>query len=93
MTRTPTRPPGRRADDVAGRAVLVRTGWDAHWATERYGDAGHPFVPTALAEAMVAAGGGGDILLPMAGGAALFAAYALAATVIATTVSLSRDVT
>ena len=43
-------------DGTAGHAVLVRTGWDAHWATERYGDPGHPFVATALAEAMVAAG-------------------------------------
>ena len=30
--------------DVAGRAVLFRTGWDAHWGTGRYGDAG-PSVP------------------------------------------------
>ena len=35
--------------DLAGRAVLFHTGWDAHWETERYGAAGHPFlaVPTA----------------------------------------------
>ena len=24
--------------DVAGRAVLVRTGWDRHWGTDAYGD-------------------------------------------------------
>lgn len=29
--------------DVRGRAVLVRTGWDAHWKTERYFE-GHPFL-------------------------------------------------
>ncbi|MGY2128181.1 cyclase family protein [Blastococcus sp. SYSU DS0617] len=28
--------------DVTGRAVLVHTGWDAHWGTERYLDADHP---------------------------------------------------
>ena len=45
-------------EGATGHAVLVRTGWDVHWATERYGDPGHPFVATALAEAMVAAGVG-----------------------------------
>ena len=29
--------------DVRGKAVLVRTGWDVHWATPRYAD-GHPFL-------------------------------------------------
>jgi kynurenine formamidase len=29
--------------DVRGKAVLVHTGWDAHWATERYFQ-GHPFL-------------------------------------------------
>ncbi|HVF66958.1 MAG TPA: cyclase family protein [Pyrinomonadaceae bacterium] len=29
--------------DVKGRAVLVRTGWDAHWRTDRYFE-GHPFL-------------------------------------------------
>jgi arylformamidase len=43
-------------DDVAGHAVLVRTGWDVHWATEQYGDPSHPFLATELAEALVAAG-------------------------------------
>jgi len=32
--------------DVAGAAVLVRTGWDAHFGTERYGDPEHPFLAT-----------------------------------------------
>jgi len=35
--------------DVAGKAVLVRTSWDAHWRTPRYGD-GHPFLTRAAAE-------------------------------------------
>lgn len=30
--------------DVTGRAVLVRTGWDRHWRTPRYGDPEHPFI-------------------------------------------------
>jgi kynurenine formamidase len=29
--------------EVKGRAVLVRTGWDAHWKTESYFE-GHPFL-------------------------------------------------
>ncbi len=28
--------------DVAGKAVLVHTGWDRHWETEVYGAGGHP---------------------------------------------------
>jgi len=40
---------------VAGHAVLVHTGWDEHWGTERYGDPSHPFVPAALCDALVAA--------------------------------------
>jgi len=35
--------------DLAGRAVLVRTGWDAHWRTPRYGE-GHPFLTRSAAE-------------------------------------------
>lgn len=30
--------------EVAGRAVLIHTGWDRHWGTDAYGDAGHPYV-------------------------------------------------
>lgn len=29
--------------DVAGKAVLVHTGWDRHWRTDRYFE-GHPFL-------------------------------------------------
>jgi len=43
-------------DDVAGCAVLVRTGWDVHFGTERYGDKSHPFLATEVAEALVARG-------------------------------------
>jgi arylformamidase len=42
--------------DLQGRAILFRTGWDAHWATERYGDPSHPFLAEATADALVAAG-------------------------------------
>jgi arylformamidase len=30
--------------DVRGRAVLMHTGWDTHWGTERYGDGEHPYL-------------------------------------------------
>ena len=40
---------------VRGRAVLVHTGWDAHWRTPRYFEE-HPFL-TADAAALLAAGG------------------------------------
>lgn len=42
--------------EVAGRAVLFRTGWDRHWGTERYGEGGHPFLAPATAERLVADG-------------------------------------
>lgn len=32
-----------RETDVRGKAVLVNTGWDAHWGTDRYFE-GHPFL-------------------------------------------------
>jgi arylformamidase len=34
---------------VRGRAVLVNTGWDAHWRTDRYFE-GHPFLTQKAAE-------------------------------------------
>jgi kynurenine formamidase len=45
-------PPGTRAATpdllaphrVAGRAVLLRTGWDAHFGTPRYGEPDHPYL-------------------------------------------------
>jgi kynurenine formamidase len=43
--------------DLAGRAVLVHTGWDRHWGTDAYGDAErHPYLGVDAAEALVAAG-------------------------------------
>lgn len=43
------------AHQVAGRAVLIRTGWDAHWGTGRYGvDA--PFLTGAATEWLVEGG-------------------------------------
>ena len=35
--------------DVHGKAVLVETGWDRNWATDRYFE-GHPFLTGAAAE-------------------------------------------
>jgi kynurenine formamidase len=44
-----------RGVDVAGKAVLVHTGWDAHFGTERYGD-GSPYL-TEEAARLLADGG------------------------------------
>ena len=41
--------------DVAGRAVLVRTGWSRHWRTERY-FSGAPYLTRAASEKLVASG-------------------------------------
>jgi kynurenine formamidase len=41
--------------DLRGKAVLVHTGWDRHWATEQYFD-GHPFLTREAAEYLAAAG-------------------------------------
>ena len=41
--------------DLAGRAVLVRTGWQRHWRTPAY-MRGHPFLTGDAARALVAAG-------------------------------------
>jgi kynurenine formamidase len=41
--------------ELQGRAVLVRTGWSAHFGTEAYGR-GHPFLTRAAAEHLVADG-------------------------------------
>ncbi len=40
------------AHDVRGRAVLVHTGWDRYWGTERYGT-GNPFLTAAAADWLV----------------------------------------
>jgi len=41
--------------EVRGKALLVQTGWDAHWRTDHYFE-GHPFLTGSLAEQLVAAG-------------------------------------
>jgi kynurenine formamidase len=41
--------------DVAGKAVLVHTGWDRHWRTEAYAP-GHPFLTTDAAEYLLEQG-------------------------------------
>lgn len=41
--------------DLRRKAVLVHTGWDRHWRTERYGS-GHPFLTRAAADSLIAAG-------------------------------------
>jgi arylformamidase len=41
--------------DLRGKAVLVRTRWDAHWRTDLYFE-GHPFLTRAAAEFLVNAG-------------------------------------
>jgi arylformamidase len=41
--------------DLAGRAVLVHTGWDRHWRTEAY-FTGHPFLTEAAARLLAERG-------------------------------------
>lgn len=41
---------------VAGRAVLIYTGWDRFWASERYGAPDHPFLTEAAAQLLAALG-------------------------------------
>jgi arylformamidase len=41
--------------DVRGKAVLVHTGWDAHWRTDRYFE-GHPFLTEDAAAHLKGAG-------------------------------------
>jgi arylformamidase len=48
-------PPAFAGLDVRGRAVLVRTGWDAHWRTDQYFE-GHPFLTAEAAAYLVEAG-------------------------------------
>jgi kynurenine formamidase len=42
--------------DVRGKAVLVHTGWDAHWRTDTYSAGEHPFLTRDAAEHVAAAG-------------------------------------
>jgi arylformamidase len=54
--------PGRAFDtdlfegrDLAGKAVLLKSGWDSRWGTPAYFE-GHPYVTRAAAQALAAAG-------------------------------------
>lgn len=42
--------------DVAGRAVLLRTGWSRHWGTAAYGDPVHPHLTGEGAHALAEGG-------------------------------------
>lgn len=42
--------------DVRGKAVLIHTGWDEHWRTEKYADGMHPFVSAEAADKLAAGG-------------------------------------
>ena len=42
--------------EVKGKAVLVHTGWDAHWRTDTYSAGQHPFLTRDAAEHLVKAG-------------------------------------
>jgi kynurenine formamidase len=42
--------------EMTGRAVLFHTGWDQHWATERYGDPSHPFLTPSTADRLIDGG-------------------------------------
>lgn len=44
-----------RGLDLKGKAVLIHTGWDAHWRTDQYFE-GHPFLTRDAAEFLVHAG-------------------------------------
>jgi arylformamidase len=44
-----------RSAEVAGRAVLVHTGWDAHWGTPRYAT-DHPYLTEGAGDFLVEAG-------------------------------------
>jgi kynurenine formamidase len=41
--------------DLRGKAVLVRTGWDAHWRTDQYFE-GHPFLTRDAADHLLNSG-------------------------------------
>lgn len=42
--------------DVNGKAVLVHTGWDAHWRTDTYSAGEHPFLTRDAAELLAQSG-------------------------------------
>ena len=42
--------------EVKGKAVLVHTGWDAHWRTDTYSAGEHPFLTRAAADHLARSG-------------------------------------
>lgn len=44
-----------RGREIRGKAVLVHTGWDAHWRSDAYGS-GHPFLTRDATEALIQGG-------------------------------------
>lgn len=52
----PTGPEAFTRLDVRGKAVLLRSGWDARWGTAGYGDPVHPHLSAAGAQALADAG-------------------------------------
>lgn len=42
--------------ELAGRAVLLHTGWDRHWRTDAYGSPDHPFLAADAVDLLVQAG-------------------------------------
>jgi kynurenine formamidase len=42
------------ASDVAGTALIIRTGWSRHWRTDTYGAGGHPYLTDDAAQRVVA---------------------------------------
>jgi len=52
----PIGPPTLSGSAVEGCAVLLRTGWDRHWGTNRYGDPDHPHLTEAGADWLVTHG-------------------------------------
>jgi kynurenine formamidase len=41
---------------LSGRAVLIHTGWDRHWAEDAYGAPDHPYLAEPAAERLIDAG-------------------------------------
>jgi kynurenine formamidase len=42
--------------DVSGNAVLIQTGWDKHWRTDKYFDGTHPFLTKDAAQFLADSG-------------------------------------
>lgn len=44
------------ADNLSGRAVLIRTGWSRFWGTDTYGNGRHPYLSAEAAQLLAEAG-------------------------------------